>query len=318
MGIKGLLKALSPYSNQVNIRDYRGQKAAVDILCWLHRGSYSCSRELAEGIGSTKYIKFCLNMLDILINNGVTPLVVFDGFELPGKANTNIMRRQTRLQNLMQARLADDAGDTKTAIKLYQQAVSVTPSMIIALQEALTKHNIEYFVSPYESDAQMAFLSIGNYVDFVVTEDSDLVVYGSRCVLYKLDVNGDANEIYTASIFQPPTDINHNNSDIEFDFLHWNQDQFIMFCCLCGCDYTTPKNKIRNLGMKTAYKIVSKSKTLKVLIIDLKHTYGDKVTDEFINEVIYMICMIYILQNVINYNYNYIFIYVHYRYIKLG
>lgn len=287
MGVKGLLKALNPYAKQVNLRDYRGQRAAVDILCWMHRGSYSCSHELAEGIESTKYIKFCLNMLEILVANGVIPLVVFDGCELPGKVNTNSVRRQTRFQNLIQARLANDAGYTKAATKHYQQAVSITPDMIEALKVALRRHEIEYFVAPYESDPQMAFLSNCSHVDFVITEDSDLVVYGSRRILYKLDTSGNATEIIPHIIFLPPTDNFYCNSDKEYDFAHWNPDQFIMFCCLCGCDYTTTKNKIRNLGIKTAFRIVSKAKSLKTLIIDLVYTYGDKVTEHFVDEVLH-------------------------------
>ena len=37
---------------------------------------------------------------------------------------------------------------------------------------------ITYIVSPYEADAQLAFLVKQGYADFVVTEDSGILAYG--------------------------------------------------------------------------------------------------------------------------------------------
>lgn len=42
----------------------------------------------------------------------------------------------------------------------------------------LKAEEIEYIVAPYEADAQLAYLALNNIVDAVVTEDSDLIVYG--------------------------------------------------------------------------------------------------------------------------------------------
>ena len=39
-----------------------------------------------------------------------------------------------------------------------------------------------YIVSPYESDAQIAFLLSKGYADFAMTEDSDLLAYGCKKV----------------------------------------------------------------------------------------------------------------------------------------
>ena len=41
---------------------------------------------------------------------------------------------------------------------------------------------IEYMVAPYEADAQLTHLSTINYVAAVITEDSDLMVYGCKRV----------------------------------------------------------------------------------------------------------------------------------------
>lgn len=46
MGIKGLLQFLKGAQRDVHIESFRGQTAAVDAYCWLHKGAYSCAKEL--------------------------------------------------------------------------------------------------------------------------------------------------------------------------------------------------------------------------------------------------------------------------------
>lgn len=44
-------------------------------------------------------------------------------------------------------------------------------------------------MAPYEADAQMCFLEQQGLVDGIITEDSDLIVFGCQTVLFKLDKN---------------------------------------------------------------------------------------------------------------------------------
>lgn len=41
---------------------------------------------------------------------------------------------------------------------------------------------VKYIVSPYESDAQIAYLLSSGEADFALTEDSDLLVFGCKKV----------------------------------------------------------------------------------------------------------------------------------------
>ena len=41
-------------------------------------------------------------------------------------------------------------------------------------------------MAPYEADAQLAYLSISGIVDLVITEDSDILVFGARKVRKKV------------------------------------------------------------------------------------------------------------------------------------
>ena len=55
MGINGLLPVLKSITKTKHVSSYQGQRVAVDAYCWLHKGAYSCARELCEGIPTDKW-----------------------------------------------------------------------------------------------------------------------------------------------------------------------------------------------------------------------------------------------------------------------
>jgi len=54
--------------------------------------------------------------------------------------------------------------------------------------------NIEYYVAPYEADAQLVYLLKIKKADVIITEDSDLIIYGASRICYKLDKSGDGGQ----------------------------------------------------------------------------------------------------------------------------
>ncbi len=54
---------------------------------------------------------------------------------------------------------------------------------------------VDVIVAPYEADAQLAFLSKVNIAQLIITEDSDLIVFGCEKILFKMENNGDC-ELY--------------------------------------------------------------------------------------------------------------------------
>ncbi len=89
------------------------------------------------------------------------------------------------------------------------------------------KENVECIVSPFEADAQLAYLSKIGYVDVVITEDSDLLALGAKCVLYKLSDNGFGEEICIDDLFKQQ----------QMNFSFWNYNMFLTACIMMGCDY---------------------------------------------------------------------------------
>lgn len=82
--------------------------------------------------------------------------------------------------------------------------------------KALRASNVAFVVAPYEADAQLAYLEREGIVDGVITEDSDLLVYGCKTVLYKLDHAGSCVEVKRER-FTACRDYNmHGWTDAEF------------------------------------------------------------------------------------------------------
>jgi exonuclease-1 len=50
MGVPGLLPALKDVARPAHVSTFAGASVAVDAYSWLHKGSYSCARELCEGL----------------------------------------------------------------------------------------------------------------------------------------------------------------------------------------------------------------------------------------------------------------------------
>jgi exonuclease 1 len=73
----------------------------------------------------------------------------------------------------------------------------------------------------------LAYLNRTGIVDFIISEDSDLLAFGCKRVLFKLDQNGQGEEICSVD-FQDNSEISLKN---------WNPNMFLYMCIISGCDY---------------------------------------------------------------------------------
>lgn len=179
----------------------------------------------------------------MLKSHGVRPYVVFDGGYLPMKAGTEAERHERRQKKLIEARKLFNGGNRKAAFEMFQQCVDITPKIALEFIKALKEANIPYVVAPYEADAQLAYLEKEGIVDGIITEDSDLLVFGSMNILFKLDKDGYAVKV-KAQNFDDVESVNMNG---------WTQKEFRQMCILSGCDYLP---RIPKLGLKKAYKLM--------------------------------------------------------------
>ena len=98
MGITGLLPLLKHITSCVNLSQYRGKKVAVDGYSWLHKSVSCCAYELVTNQPTNKWMKYCLHLIDQLLEYGIVVYMVFDGANLPAKADTEKERAAIRKQ----------------------------------------------------------------------------------------------------------------------------------------------------------------------------------------------------------------------------
>lgn len=76
----------------------------------------------------------------------------------------------------------DISGDIAYALTVACRKVRDTLRSLASRRNDLkcAQAGVEVIVAPYEADAQMAYLANTGYVDAVITEDSDLLVYQTK------------------------------------------------------------------------------------------------------------------------------------------
>ncbi|KAH8668903.1 hypothetical protein BX600DRAFT_510955 [Xylariales sp. PMI_506] len=272
MGVSGLLPLLKSIQKPIELKKYAGETLAVDAYGWLHRGAIACAIELAQGKPTTKYIAYCVRRLKMMQHFGVTPYLVFDGDYLPSKASTEASRAKRREESRQAGLEFLKAGKPAQAHKELQKAVDITPEMARRLIEELKKMNLPYVVAPYEADPQMVYLEREGIVSGIISEDSDLLVFGAKRLLTKLDEYGQCVEV--------------NRRDFaacrEISLTAWTDAQFRHMAIFSGCDYLAG---IKEMGLKTAYRMLRKHKTpekvIRMLHFDGKYRVPPDYLEQF-------------------------------------
>lgn len=249
MGISGLLPLLKSIQKPCHLKKFAGQTIGVDAYGWLHRGTVACAIDLALGAPTTKFVDFSMGRVNMLMYFGITPYLVFDGDYLPSKAATEVGREKKREESRRLGLELHRMGKISQAQQELQKAVDVTPEMARQLIEELKANGVQYIVAPYEADAQLVYLEKKGVIEGILSEDSDLLVFGAKRLLTKLEQHGDCVEISRDDF----------TSCREVSLVGWTDADFRRMAILSGCDYLA---SISKMGLKTAYRLVRKHKTI--------------------------------------------------------
>lgn len=191
---------------------------------------------------------------------------------LPSKAGTEanreVKREETRklgLELLSAKKMAE-------AYAELRKAIDVTPTMAAMVMEACRGLDVKCVVAPYEADAQLYYMERTGLISGIISEDSDLLVFGCRSLITKLDEYGACVEINREDLA--------SNRDVSF--AGWTDEEFRNMAILSGCDYL---ENIPNVGLRTAHSLIRKHKTvdriLRVLRFDGKYSVPQGYEDQF-------------------------------------
>lgn len=240
MGIKNLLIFLKPYLKRTFLREIRNKTVGIDGYVWLHKGIFADKLNIVDDEENTGYIDYFMKNINALLKYNVKPVVVFDGRKLVMKSKEECSRKMKREEYKKKALLYKEVDYFKYK-KIMINTIEVNHDMTKRVIAELQKKRIEYIIAPHESDAQLSYLDKINYIDYVITEDSDLIAYGCKKILYKYDY---INEFCMLINFNDIIKIFNND-----------YNKLLNFCILAGCDYF----KMKGIGIKTAYNYFIKN-----------------------------------------------------------
>jgi flap endonuclease-1 len=265
MGIKNLLKFISEYPNIIKYKDtteYIGKKIAIDISILLYQviiSIRSSGSDLTNSKGEiTSHILGLFNKTLHFLDRGITPVYVFDG--KPPKLKSKILdtRKQIKLKALEKLSQAISKEDK---IKYLKRSVYITKEHIDQCKELLSLMGIPFIIAPEEADSELSYLCKTNMVYAVLTEDMDILTFGSPKIIRNL-----------ISTKNEPFEIDLN--DI-LTTLNLKYEEFIELCILFGCDYCSNISDIKTSEIYKSYYIY---RNIPDTINDLKNK-GFNITD---------------------------------------
>ncbi|XP_026978258.1 exonuclease 1 isoform X4 [Sagmatias obliquidens] len=271
MGIQGLLQFIKEASEPIHMRKYKGQVVAVDTYCWLHKGAVACAEKLAKGEPTDKYVGFCMKFVNMLLSHGIKPILVFDGCTLPSKKEVERSRRERRQANLLKGKQLLREGKVSEARECFTRSINITHAMAHNVIKAARSQGVDCLVAPYEADAQLAYLNKAGIVQAVITEDSDLLAFGCKKVILKMDQFGNGLEVDQARL-----GMCKQLGDV------FTEEKFRYMCILSGCDYLS---SLRGIGLAKACKVLRLANNPDILkpAQSRSHSWTDKTCQKSSN-----------------------------------
>ena len=176
MGVPGLFKLceFEDFSSKMkDLLDRNLRRIAVDMYVILHK--FCIDVEIATLLvnNPTSYCQSLYekikNWLINFINQGFELYLVYDG---------NKMNFKITEEDRASARMAAFIRGDMIA------AVEIVPEQMYNLQHYIADLHLPFIVAPFEADAELAYLFKQNKVDMVLTNDSDLIIYGVTRIIY--------------------------------------------------------------------------------------------------------------------------------------
>lgn len=247
MGIRNLNKFLIEYSTsgstKIKISDLEDKVIAIDTSLILYQFliAIKSKHDFINSNGKdTTHIHAILTKVLVYIKKKFYPIFVFDGKPPEIKMKTLQYRNQLKkkaLENL-ENNLSQDEEN-----KMLKRSLRISEEQILECKEILDILGIPYIESPTEADPQCAYLVKEGIAYAVISEDMDLLTFGTPNLIRG---SGNKLEIYNLSTILKELKLTYN--------------EFIELSILFGCDYC---QTIKNIGVKRAYELILKHKSIK-------------------------------------------------------
>ncbi|MDC3332903.1 hypothetical protein OAV62_01545 [bacterium] len=282
MGIKNLSKFLQKTApnlyKQKSLRDYEGQTFAIDIMVYMYSFKSTYKSRWLQGFVNIIMRLKRHNIQGIFVYDTKAPLLksariqerknvrtqaaqkietLKDAFKEYESSNHEIVhpiliqlvekyiKQVSRLLRPidMDKFLIDPMIIQQEIARLEKKLTYVSSNDIALTKELLDIIGMPHFDSDTEAETLCAYMCIHGQVDAVLSNDSDVMVYGTPVFLMNF-IKESVTEIRFPQLLE----------DIQL-----TQEEFRDFCIMCGTDYN---NNIYRVGCVNAFKHIKKYSTI--------------------------------------------------------
>lgn len=267
MGIKNLIKVIDKYAPSsiklTKINKYTNKIIAIDFSLLIYKMIYAIRKQgydLKNGNIVTTHIHSLLLKIRGFIKYNITPVFVFDGVSPNIKEET--LKKREEFHKIMQIKYYKAVTQDEKK-KYYFMKSEITYQEIKDCMELIELYGYTIIVAPEEADGQLANLIKNNKVDYIATDDMDILAFGGNKILknFTVDLKRDIQEI---------------NLDKFKKEANLTQNQIIDISIMLGCDYLPG---FKCIGPVKSYNLIKKysyiDNVLKKEGLDITYNYKE-------------------------------------------
>jgi 5'-3' exonuclease len=300
MGIKNLHKLLEKYSKECyqtkHLSEYSYKKVSIDISLYLYK---------YKAIAGNRWVESFINLVNSLRKHDIHCVFVYDGQAPIEKLEEQKRRRDSRenqskkiaelerqIENFEKhgiiGSLIEELCENKVTSLFRQQVVknyninlaksklesmknmliSITPEDIQLTKELFNVMKIPYIQAPHEAENFCSHMSVYGKVDYVLSEDTDVLAYGTPIFLTKIDTINDT-----------VVEISYNKI---LEKMEMTKETFTDMCIMCECDYNS---NIYLIGPEKSYNLIKAYDNIERVLDHLKTLKNKDGTSKYTDDM---------------------------------
>ena len=242
MGIHGFANFFSSCYKEKELSSYLGKTMVVDGKFQLIRYGIGI-RETGQDMFNMKgevinHIHAIMAFSLLMLRLGIKPVYIFDGKPPEIKRDTIDLRNSNK--NKAHNKLSDiEDKNSKEYIKQFKRSYSVSNEQIKECYDLLDYIGIPYITANGEADPYCANLCKNKEIYGIISNDSDILVFGAKTLLKDFTGKGRIKEISLEDIYEyMKYKANEIRVHLELDLIDIiTHENFIDFAILLGTDY---------------------------------------------------------------------------------
>ncbi|KAI6178752.1 Flap endonuclease 1 [Aphelenchoides besseyi] len=264
MGIKDLSKVIADNAEkgvrEAELNAFFGRKVAIDASMSMYQFLIAIRPDKTQNLTNdrgetTSHLNGMFYRTIRMMENGLKPILVFDGKPPEMKSEELDKRREKREEAEKLLETAKEQGDTEGIEKQQRRLVKVTQEQGDQCKALLRAMGVPVVEAPSEAEAQCAELVKKGKAYATGTEDMDALTFGSNVLLRHLT--------FSEAKKMP---IQEYSLDKILAGLDLTYEQFIDLCIMLGCDYC---GSIKGIGQKKAMELIRQYKSIENILENL-------------------------------------------------